>query len=118
LKIFSSQQVRDIDAYTIASEPISSLDLMERAAGQMFMWLQGNCKPDQRFVIFAGPGNNGGDALALARMLAEAQYTAELYLMKISDRLSEDASKNLRRLKDQAMVRIHEISNEKEIHED
>ncbi len=115
MKIFSSKQVRDIDAYTITNEPISSLDLMERAAGQMFKWLQGEYKPDQGFVIFAGPGNNGGDALALARMLAEARYPAELYLLRISDRLSGDASVNLKRLKDQSRVSIHEISSEKDI---
>jgi len=117
LKIFSSKQVRDIDAYTIASEPISSLDLMERAARQMFNWLQERYTTDRSFVIFAGPGNNGGDALVLARMLTEAEYPAELYLMKISDRLSGDASINLQHLKEQSRVNIHEISSEKDIRE-
>ena len=70
MKIFSSRQIREIDEYTIMHEPISSVDLMERAAGQLFKWITEKYNRSGRFLIFAGPGNNGGDGLALARMLS------------------------------------------------
>ncbi|HOW31464.1 MAG TPA: NAD(P)H-hydrate dehydratase [Bacteroidales bacterium] len=70
VKIFSTEQVRQADAYTIANEPIASIDLMERAAIACYNIIKpkvsGNFK---RVVIFCGPGNNGGDGLAIGRML-------------------------------------------------
>ena len=37
-------------------------------------------EPDTPLTVFAGPGNNGGDALALARLLAGKGYRLEVYL--------------------------------------
>ena len=71
MKIFTSAQIKELDKYTIENEPISSLNLMERAAQTMVRTiteLWGSATP---IVVFAGPGNNGGDGLAIARMLAE-----------------------------------------------
>jgi len=42
MKILSVSQIREADAYTIANEPISSVDLMERAATKCFQWIQLN----------------------------------------------------------------------------
>ncbi len=40
MKIFSTEQIRNADAYTIENEPISSVDLMERAANQLYKWIK------------------------------------------------------------------------------
>lgn len=108
MKIFSAEQVRKIDAYTIRNEPIRSIDLMERAAMRLAGWYVRHYHTDRKVIIFAGPGNNGGDALAMARMLAERQYRVECYLLAFG-KLSEDCAINLQRLYEQDLVRLQEI---------
>jgi ADP-dependent NAD(P)H-hydrate dehydratase / NAD(P)H-hydrate epimerase len=69
MKILNNKQVKEADAYTIENEPVSSIDLMERAARAVTRWLTDNFPAETRFRIFAGPGNNGGDGLAIGRLL-------------------------------------------------
>ena len=72
MKIFPSSSIKKLDAYTIEHEPIASIDLMERAAtGVLTKAITNRWNPETPVTIFAGPGNNGGDALAVARMMAE-----------------------------------------------
>jgi len=108
MKIFTAAQVREIDAYTIKNEPIPSIDLMERAAMRLAGWYVRHYHTDRRVVVFAGPGNNGGDALAMARMLAERQFRVECYLLRFG-KLSEDCAINLERLVEQSMVKLFEV---------
>ena len=84
MKIFEAAQVRIIDAYTIEHEPVKSIDLMERASIRLTGWYVRHFHTDQRVLIFAGPGNNGGDALAMARLLAERQYRVQCYIRQTS----------------------------------
>ena len=70
MKILSAEEIRLWDQYTIQHEPISSIDLMERAAGKCVEWLEENNTPTH-YAIFCGKGNNGGDGLAIARILAK-----------------------------------------------
>ncbi|RXQ97585.1 NAD(P)H-hydrate dehydratase [Ancylomarina salipaludis] len=111
MKIFTSKQIAQIDAYSIANEPIASIDLMERAATQLFFWIEKRYSEEQNFIIFVGSGNNGGDGLALARLLSEAKYQVEVYLVNVSQNLSVDCQMNLDRLKIQNLVSIFDISN-------
>ena len=83
MKIFTTDGIRRIDEATIEAENISSLDLMERAASAVAYEVISRWRPSKRLVIFAGPGNNGGDALAAARMLSEQGYRSEVYLFNI-----------------------------------
>ena len=114
MKIPSAGQVREIDAYTIENEPIASIDLMERAAKTCVSWLQKNLSPQVAYKIFAGPGNNGGDGLAIARLLA-THHRVEVLIMKITDNFSPDFLQNLERLKKQNKVAIREIFSVKDI---
>ena len=109
MKIFSSAQVREIDSYTIHHEPVRSIDLMERAATRLTGWYVRHFHTDRKVMVFAGPGNNGGDALAMARMLADRQYRVDCYLLRFGN-LSEDASLNLERLKIQELVHLVELN--------
>ncbi|MRT91364.1 NAD(P)H-hydrate dehydratase [Ancylomarina sp. 16SWW S1-10-2] len=111
MKIFCSKQITQIDAYTIQKEPIASIDLMERAASKLFRWICEHYSRQQNFKIFVGPGNNGGDGLTLARMLVEAKFKVDVYLIKISKELSPDCQINLNRLKSLDGVSISEITN-------
>tara|TARA_R110001583_G_scaffold43936_4_gene139569 strand:- start:2895 stop:4406 length:1512 start_codon:yes stop_codon:yes gene_type:complete len=110
MKIFCSKQIAEIDAYTIQKEPIASIDLMERASLKLFKWIFEQYTLQQDFKIFVGPGNNGGDGLALARMLVEAKFEVEIYLIKISKELSPDCKVNLERLNSLSHVSISEIT--------
>ena len=74
MKIFPSSSIKKLDAYTIENEPIASIDLMERAATVLTKAITDRWNTDTPVTIFAGPGNNGGDALAVARMMAEKGY--------------------------------------------
>ncbi|MDE5424377.1 NAD(P)H-hydrate dehydratase [Ancylomarina sp. DW003] len=109
MRIFRSKQIAEIDTYTILNEPINSIDLMERASSKLFEWITKRMHKQQNFKIFVGSGNNGGDGLALARMLAEVDYIVDVFIVKISEKLSTDCQMNLDRLKIQNTVPIFEI---------
>ena len=98
MKIFTGAQIHELDKYTIEHEPIESIDLMERAAKALTRAICEQWPTDTRVVVFAGPGNNGGDALAVARMMAEMNYEVSVYLFNISGHLSTDCAVNRHRL--------------------
>lgn len=96
MKIFATEGIRHIDEATIESENITTFDLMERAASAVTFELVSRWRPSKRFVIFAGPGNNGGDALAVARMLYEQGYHPEVFLFNIKSSHLSDCCKTNR----------------------
>lgn len=98
MKIFSARQIREWDKYTMDNEPIKSIDLMERAARACFKWITENFASSETYIIFCGTGNNGGDGLAIARMLLQAGETVDVYILK-SEKQSDDFSTNLERLR-------------------
>ena len=105
MKIFTNEAIRKIDKETIESEGITELDLMERAASGVVYEIISRWRANKRIVIFAGPGNNGGDALAVARMLREQGYNPEVYLFNIrSSHLSECCAANRQRLLDMGNI--------------
>ena len=77
---------------------------MERAAIQLTDSIVAEWDKDMKVVVFAGPGNNGGDALAVARMLAVRGYNVSTWLFNTSGRLSDDCKQNRDRLKDVKQV--------------
>jgi len=94
MKILPIDKIRAADAYTIEHEPIPSIDLMERAATQLFKWITKHVDKTHPFILFAGPGNNGGDGLALGRMLGETGYEVKIYIVRYTDKTSEDFQVN------------------------
>ena len=100
LKIFSSKQIREADRLTIQKESIPSVDLMERAAGKCVDWFTNVYSNDRPVIVIAGIGNNGGDALVMARKLSERGYSVKSYVVRFSERFSEDLQINLDRLTD------------------
>ena len=112
MKIFTSVQIRELDKYTIENEPIKSIDLMERAAKALTQAIVADWSALQRVVVFAGPGNNGGDALAVARMLIERDYDVTAYLFNISGHLSEDCAANKKRLQEKRSKSFIEVTQE------
>ena len=99
MKIFTAAQIHACDAYTIQASSISSIDLMERAAGKCLTWIRDHFSKDTLFVVLCGTGNNGGDGLALARMLQQRGYGVKAFLLRLSkDNMSADCRANLQRL--------------------
>lgn len=98
MKIFSASQIKKWDAYTIAHEPISSIDLMERAAIACCKWLIGKNFGVFHFRIFCGKGNNGGDGLAIARLLIQHHCKVSVYIPEFGKAGSDDFQTNLARL--------------------
>jgi len=97
MKFFATTQIRQLDKYTIEYEPITSIDLMERAADALYTTYLETFSYQRPVLILAGPGNNGGDALALARMLLHTRLDVKVILL-YTDKLSEDCETNRNRL--------------------
>ncbi|WP_276865856.1 NAD(P)H-hydrate dehydratase [Bacteroides heparinolyticus] len=112
MKIFPTASIKQLDAYTIGHEPISSIDLMERASQALAEAIAERWDADTPFTVFAGPGNNGGDALAVSRLLAEKGFRPEVYLFNTKGSLSSDCKTNRDRLKEVPGVVFHEITSE------
>jgi NAD(P)H-hydrate epimerase len=98
LQLLSAQQIHEWDAFTILHEPITSVDLMERAAERCVDWLTNNNFIHQKIKIFCGKGNNGGDGLAIARMLLEKGFAVTVYILEFGAIGTEDFQTNLHRL--------------------
>lgn len=99
MKIFTSEVIKALDKATCETQRISSIDLMERAAQAVACEVMSRFYTRQRIVVIAGPGNNGGDALAVARLLIEQGFpNVETYLFNVTGRLSHDCQIERERL--------------------
>lgn len=113
MKIFTSELIREIDKATCEAQGISSLDLMERAASAACSEIIARFNPSQRMVVFAGPGNNGGDALAVARMLFEQGYRKlEVFLFNVMGKLSYDCNEEKNRISAIEGIDFNEITKD------
>lgn len=112
MKIFTARQIADIDRYTIQNEPISDIGLMERAAMQIVDWLVHHIPAGSKLFFFAGPGNNGGDAMAVARMMAGRNYFCSLFLIDFGKELNGPPAVNLGRLQSQGKVNVRKVTSE------
>ncbi len=109
LKILPVEKIREADAFTIAHEPIRSVDLMERAAEACFRWVSKKVKQDRQIRIICGMGNNGGDGLALARMLCNQGYETDVQIIRHTATPSADFSANFELLGDLPGIVITDV---------
>ncbi|SEM35143.1 NAD(P)H-hydrate epimerase [Chitinophaga rupis] len=110
MKIFTATQIREADAYTIQHEPISSLQLMERAATACAQWLFRHFDARKPFYIFCGMGNNGGDGLAITRLLLNNGYKATACIVHHSNKASADHTANRQLLEQQYPQSIYDVA--------
>jgi hydroxyethylthiazole kinase-like uncharacterized protein yjeF len=117
MKILSSQQIKQADSFTIENEPISSGNLMERAAQCCTNWIEERFDKNFSFSIVCGLGNNGGDGLAIARILAQKGLQITVYIIEHSLNKSADFIENETRLKLLSLdnITIHYISKSSEL---
>ncbi|MBN9297490.1 MAG: NAD(P)H-hydrate dehydratase [Filimonas sp.] len=104
MKLLSAEQIRQWDSYTIANEPVSAIDLMERAASRCTEWILEHYPGLKSVKICCGKGNNGGDGLAIARQLIIAGIKPEIFILEFGAKGTEDFQQNLSRL--------HELTND------
>lgn len=113
MKIFNSETIKEIDKATCEAQEISSIDLMERAASAVCCELETRFNPGQRIIIFAGPGNNGGDALAIARILFEQGYKKlEVFLFNVMGKLSHDCEEEKKRITEIEGIDFTEVTRD------
>jgi ADP-dependent NAD(P)H-hydrate dehydratase / NAD(P)H-hydrate epimerase len=111
MQILSREQIQAWDQFTIENEPIPSIDLMERAASRCFEWIRQQHWHGHSFKIFCGKGNNGGDGLAIARMLLQSGFSTIVYILENGKAGSQDFQENLQRLHD-LTTDIHFLQSE------
>lgn len=111
IKIFATDKVKELDQYTIQNEPISSIDLVERAATVFIHEFSRRYSKQTRVIIFAGQGNNGADALAIARLLTDESFRVETYLFNPTDHLSFDCELNKQRLLNMEKIEFTEVKD-------
>lgn len=95
MNIYRTDQIRQLDAQTVEFEHITSIQLMNRAARALFHRIEKLLKPTDKLVVMAGPGNNGGDALAISRYLLEAGFSVKTILCQPDPKVSRDTLEQL-----------------------
>jgi NAD(P)H-hydrate epimerase len=115
MEIFSAPQIRAWDEFTIQHEPIRSIDLMERAAAACVEWLEVNGYLCRSFSIYCGKGNNGGDGLAIARMLSARDCAVTVQILEFGHMGTDDFQVNLARLHE-TPVSVRFIQDEGSFH--
>ena len=115
MKIFSAAQWKAWDEYTIREEPILSEQLMERAAQRCFAWLMASYPEQKDYTILCGKGNNGGDGLAIARLLAHQGKEIVVYVLEFGHLGTPDFQLNLSRLHQYPQVTVRFIQQPDQI---
>jgi NAD(P)H-hydrate epimerase len=110
MKILNAEQIRKADAYTIEHEPIASIDLMERAATKCFDWIAEKIDKTRKIKVICGLGNNGGDGLVIARLLLKSGYDVDVFILRHSEKSSDDFRINEERLAKLKKKNILEIT--------
>lgn len=98
MKIFSANQIKAIEKLTLINSRITDLELMEVAATNAVKVLLENYNAVNKFYIFCGKGNNGGDGLAMARILNEKSLDVTVFVSPKSLKFSANAKINFNRL--------------------
>lgn len=114
MKILTAEQTKILDKITIAEQHIESIDLMERAANAFVHWFKDICE-FRSVSIFCGLGDNGGDGLAIGRILANQDYNVTIFIVKFSNKTSKDFDINLKRCEKRVNIDIIELDKDEPI---
>lgn len=112
MKLFTNDQIRAIERHVIKNDGVTTIELVERAASAISWEIMSRWRQSKKVLIFAGPGNNGADALAVASMLIEEGYSVEVLLFNIFDKLSEACMHFREKLRELAPASLCEITTD------
>ena len=115
VKIFNAKELRAWDEFTILHEPVTSINLMERAASMCVDWIKQQELLPYPFIVFCGKGNNGGDGLAIARLLSELSSKVNVYILESGQMGTAEFQANLAKLH-QTDADIRYIQTEENFH--
>ena len=88
--VLKNQEMQDIDRKTIQEIGIPGLVLMERASKAVADCVMEYAERSNKILVIAGIGNNGGDALAAARILLEYNYRVDYCVIGDLEKASND----------------------------
>lgn len=115
-KIFTSEYIKALDRYTIEHEKVSEVELVERAG---LAFVERFCRlfrPDtSQPIIFAGGGNNGADALAVALQLHLRGFRQKVFLIAGGKELSPTCRVLRRRVEEQSAIDFTIVEGEFEV---
>lgn len=109
IPVLSATQIREADAYTIANEPVASIDLMERASRAFVQKFSSLAPAGRQISIFCGMGNNGGDGLAIGRILYQQGHRIQAFYVGSLEKASADFRVNYERLS--RLTSVYELSD-------
>lgn len=108
--VVSAREMRDADAKTINEFMVPSLVLMERAAVSVCDYIQGSFPKARKIGICCGTGNNGGDGLAIARILYNRGLHVEVCIIGAGEhKMSEDCRRQYEILKKYNISEVEEL---------
>jgi ADP-dependent NAD(P)H-hydrate dehydratase / NAD(P)H-hydrate epimerase len=110
MKILTPQQIKQCDEFTINHLPVTSIELMERAASACAGYISNKLPKPEKVIIICGKGNNGGDGLAIARLLQNKNYSVEVFIIEHSERSTPDFEENLKRYQGQ-LIKVHSLKD-------
>lgn len=113
MKIFTNSQIRSIERTVMDKEGVTTIELVERAASAVTWEIMSRWRASRPMMVFAGPGNNGADALAVARMLADEGYSVEVLLFNVTEHGLSEACAHFRdKLKEMPGVSFTEVTTD------
>lgn len=109
IPVLTAEDIRKLDQATISSQQLSSHELMERAAEACVSWLIKNLSDENAYAVFAGHGNNGGDGLAIARLLRKEGKKCDVFIIDETGKETVDFIENRKLLGEEAVSEITDV---------
>ena len=109
--VVTAAEMKALDANTIEKAGIPSLVLMERAALQTVTEIikRVNTKDKEKILVVCGTGNNGGDGLAIARLLYLQGFKTWYYIVGNEEKMTKETSSQLRTAEYYHTSRVHNL---------
>lgn len=100
MRVLKASEIAQVDRLTIENSGIPSLVLMENAGRCIFEVIKDRLREKNSFLVIAGSGNNGGDAVVVSRYIKRLNKDVKLFVVSPNLKLSQDNKKNIEIAKD------------------
>ena len=107
--IVTAGQMKALDENTIRNAGIPSCVLMERAALKTVEEMNSYLKEKEKILVVCGSGNNGGDGLAIARLLHLQGRKASVYLAGTEEKMTQETRHQLEIARNYHVEEVHNL---------